>query len=132
MLSKVFGHSRASKLGQAKCDASTRTLRSAAILGGEVFGPTPKGITREFLCLDSNTWLWHEQIEEGHGQVKTVTTKYEVHGSEVTKSQGQTIGLPISFEEARNLYLAIEEYERRMEGELASLVYAGSDHQTNL
>ncbi len=86
-------------------------IRREAKLGGQLFGPIPKGHRREFFCLDARTWIWHEEwLHKGQRQV--VSTRYEFRPNGVIKLQdGQPYQL-LSRQEARNLYRATQAYEQ--------------------
>lgn len=89
-------------------------LRDAARMGGEVFGPIPKGVRREFFCLDQHSWVWHEEWTDARGARQVRTTRYDVRPHGIFKVQD---GLPykhVSDEEAQRLYSAVHEYQRRI------------------
>lgn len=51
-----------------------------------IFGPLPNGVLkREFFNLDRKTWIWHEERDIGDGQIKEMTTRYEILPSGVLK-----------------------------------------------
>jgi len=89
-------------------------------VGGELFGPIPKGVRREFFCLDKHTWVWHEEWKDHKGR-HAVTTRYDVRPSGILKSQGNNTYQAISFDEAKNLYNAVMLYHQRVTPELIRL-----------
>lgn len=91
----------------------TDLMRYEAKIGGQLFGPVPKGRTREFFCFDDHTWVWHEEWVE-QGQRKVVTTRYDVRPNGVLKSQNGSGYQRLSLEEARNLYRAVDMYGDRV------------------
>jgi hypothetical protein len=98
-------------------EAYTELLHWCAKVGGELFGPVPKGTRREFFCLDQRTWVWHEEWKDEAGK-HIVTTRYDVRPNGIFKSQGTNSYQALSSEEARNLYNAINLYYQRIMPEL--------------
>jgi hypothetical protein len=96
-------------------------LRYEARLGGELFGPIPKGARREFFCLDERTWVWHEEWTDQHGKRQVMTTRYDVRPGGVVKSQGPHSYQALSKQEAQNLYHAVQLYEQQIGTELKRL-----------
>lgn len=105
---------------QQRAEAYQSLLHWSARVGGELFGPIPKGTRREFFCLDSRTWVWHEEWTDKAGR-HIVTTRYDVRPNGVFKSQGANSYQALSTEEARNLYNAVTLYYQRIKPELARL-----------
>lgn len=101
-----------------RADAYTALLHWSAKVGGELFGPVPKGNRREFFCLDERTWVWHEEWKDNAGKQHIVTTRYDVRPNGVYKSQGTNSYQALSADEARNLFNAIELYYQRVMPEL--------------
>ncbi len=91
-----------------------------AKVGGELFGPIPKGVRREFFCLDESTWVWHEEWRDKNGR-HTVTTRYDVRPNGILKSQGDNTYQALTREEATNLYNAAMLYYQRITPELVRL-----------
>lgn len=75
-------------------------IRREAQLGGQLFGPIPKGGRREFFCLDRNTWVWHEEWIDQKGVRRTVTTRYDVRPHGIFKAQDGQPYQPLDREEA--------------------------------
>lgn len=94
---------------QRRADAERELIRQEAIIGGQLFGPIPQGHRRDFFCLDEHTWVWHEEWLENN-QRKAVTTRYDVRPSGVLKSQVGQPYQPLSADEAKNFYLATQQY----------------------
>jgi len=88
-------------------------MRAEAKIGGQLFGPVPKGHNRQFFCLDDHTWIWYEEWQT-KGQRQTVTTRYEVRPNGVLKAQGNQPYQRLSHDEARNLYRAVDLYRQRV------------------
>lgn len=98
-------------------------LRREAEIGGELFGPVPKGGRREFFCLDRYTWIWHEEWNDVKGQRKVRTTRYDVRPNGIVKAQdGSRYYQQVSDKEARRLVAAAKAYQKRVKRELYSAV----------
>jgi hypothetical protein len=104
-----------------KTDAYRAIMQYEARLGGELFGPIPKGNRREFFCLDARTWVWHEEYTDEHGQRQIVTTRYDVRPGGILKSQGAHSYLSLSDGEQRHFLQAVQLYHQRVGGELRRL-----------
>lgn len=118
MLRSLFGTTKAQKSEQRRADVHRALLHYEARLGGELFGPIPKGVRREFFCLDEHTWVWHEEWTDEHGKHQVLTTRYDVRPNGVVKSQGSNSYQSLEPQEAQNLYRAVQLYEWRVGGEL--------------
>lgn len=90
--------------------AHRQILREAAKIGGSVFGPVPKGTRREFFCLDTHTWIWHEEWTDEHKKHHVRTTRYDVRPHGVFKAQDGQSYQKVSRTEAVNLYNAANAY----------------------
>ncbi len=95
---------------ERRADLYRNLIRHEAKIGGEVFGPIPKGLRREFFCLDEHTWVWHEEWTDQSGQSHVRTTRYDVRPDGLLKSQnGQyqrvSVGEAKRFKQAVRLYL---------------------------
>lgn len=120
LLPKLFQHTD----NQRRDDSQTRELiRQEAEIGGQLFGPVPKGRERQFFCLDAHTWVWHESWQE-NGKQRSVTTRYEVRPNGVLKIQDGQGYQRLSRAEARNLYRATELYRQRVGAEYQQLLNA--------
>ncbi|MCA9349214.1 hypothetical protein KC878_03705 [Candidatus Saccharibacteria bacterium] len=91
-----------------------KLIRREAELGGQLFGTIPKGHRREFFCLDSHTWIWHEDWIDQYGAMQTTTTRYEMRANGVLKSQNGSGYKTITSSEAKNLRRAIELYKEQV------------------
>jgi len=89
-------------------------------VGGQLFGPVPKGVRREFFCLDERTWVWHEEWTDNTGR-HAVTTRYDVRPNGIVKSQGDNDYQMMSPEERQNFYNAVALYRQRVVPELLRL-----------
>jgi hypothetical protein len=109
------------KRQRKKAEMYRSVMQYEARLGGELFGPIPKGVRREFFCLDPNTWIWHEEWDDNTGR-HAVTTRYDVRPGSVVKSQGTNSYMSLSTEEKRRFLQAANLYYERVGGELHRLM----------
>ncbi|MEK9196093.1 MAG: hypothetical protein AAB914_01865 [Patescibacteria group bacterium] len=94
-------------------------MRHEAKIGGQLFGEVSRNRRREFFCLDSHTWIWHEEWLDQNGQNHIQTTRYEVRTDGIVKAQdGQTQYQKVGDEELRRLIKAIKMYETRVYQEI--------------
>ena len=103
-----------SKDDQRRAEEHRNLIRREAKIGGQLFGPIPSGHQREFFCLDEHTWVWHEAWTDEQGRPQAVTTRYEVRPSGVLKIQNNQAYQSLSFNEALNLYKAVESYGKHV------------------
>lgn len=94
-------------------------------VGGQLFGPVQKGGRREFFCLDENTWVWHEEWTDKSGR-HTMTTRYDVRGNTILKSQGDNGYHALSKDEMRNFVNAVNLYYQRVAPELQRMANMSS------
>ena len=88
-------------------------------IGRTLFGPIPTGHSREFFCLDEDTWVWYEQWKDEMGRTKSHTIRYEVHPNGILKVQdGGTNYSFLEGTELKNLSLATKAYKERVAREL--------------
>lgn len=103
-------------MNSAKSEARLRTdlhramLRREADLGGRLFGEVEDGRRREFFCLDTYTWVWHEEWKDDKGEQHIQTTRYDVRPDGIYKSQEGVGYKKISLNEAKNMKRAVELY----------------------
>ncbi len=95
-------------------------LRKAAKMGGQLFGPVPEGVRREFFCLNKHTWVWHEEWTDEKGELQVVTTRYDIRPNGILKAQDGQPYRFIELEEARRLYKAARMYDYLLHTEVAS------------
>lgn len=89
-------------------------IRKEARLGGELFGPVPKGVRREFFCLDERTWIWHEEWTDKNGQRQIITTRYDIRTNGILKAQEGQVYRYVDREEGRRFCQAVRLYEQKM------------------
>jgi len=99
-------------------------IHHEAKIGGELFGPVPKGNRREFFCLDEHTWVWHEEWTDKNGQRHYLMTRYDVRPNGVVKSQGQNSYQALSDDELKNFYRAVRLYGQKVGGEYSRMLQA--------
>lgn len=88
-------------------------IQSESNIGREIFGPVPKGVRREFFCLDETTWVWHE---EKYGDV--MVTRYIIKPTEIIKSVDGGNYHRLSVLEAERFCKAVQIYSNRINKEL--------------
>ncbi len=93
-------------------------IRREAKIGGQIFGPVPKGGKREFFCLDEHTWVWHEEWIDDKKQLRYKTTRYDIRPTAILKAQDGQSYQNVSLEEAERLLLAAQLYEEKVRTEL--------------
>ncbi|MBI5357627.1 hypothetical protein HZB74_02155 [Candidatus Saccharibacteria bacterium] len=113
---RFTGFSQADEMDQAE-KFRRNVIRHEAKVGGELFGPVPKGVRREFFCLDEHTWIWHEEWSE-NGQSKSKTTRYSVRPNGIVKAQDGHGYHLVKGEEAKRLLEAARAYQKRVEREV--------------
>ena len=99
---KVF--QSASKQKRLTDSKMRELIRKESEIGAQLFGEIPPGHHREFFCMDSRTWVWHEEWSETlSGEKKYQTVRYEVRDSGVLKSVNGQDYAWVGEDEARNL-----------------------------
>lgn len=121
MIKKALRHITNQRLAEKRVQLLRNLMRKEAKIGGELFGPVPSGVRREFFCLDEHTWVWHEEWIDQQGQRVMQTTRYDVRPDGILKSQNGHYQ-SVSYQEARRLYDAAVEYRNRITKEVYSFV----------
>lgn len=93
-------------------------IQEEAKVGGQLFGPVQPGGRREFFCLDERTWIWHEEWPAQDGQVRAVTTRYDVRPDGVLKIQDNQPYRKLEGQEAENFFKAAEMYYEHMRSDV--------------
>jgi hypothetical protein len=88
-------------------------IRQEAQIGGQLFGPIPKGHDRQFFCLDEHTWVWHETWTDRNGSHNT-NTRYEIRPNGVFKVQNGGTYQSLSDSESKNLLRAAQLYVNKI------------------
>lgn len=105
------------KQEQRRAEMYRALIHHEAKIGGELFGPIPKGNRREFFCLDRHTWVWHEEWTDAHGQRQFMMTRYDIRPGGVVKSQGNSSYQALTREELKNFYIAVRLYSQKIGAE---------------
>jgi hypothetical protein len=101
---------RAQKQAQQQIDFDKALIHHEARIGGQLFGPLPNGVRREFFCLDEHTWVWHEEWTDEKGKRQVMTTRYDIRPDGVLKSQSGQSYRKIKGQEAVNFRNAVNSY----------------------
>ncbi|MES2971099.1 MAG: hypothetical protein V4702_02135 [Patescibacteria group bacterium] len=117
MLSKLLGSVAKQKAINRDAELYRNLIRHEAKIGGQVFGPVPAGVRREFFCLDEHTWVWHEEWRDAKGQQCVRTTRYDVRPDGILKAQGGQYQR-LNAREAGRLGQAVEIYMSRVKNEM--------------
>ena len=105
------------KASAKRAEQYRNLIRREAKIGGQLFGPIPKGHRREFFCLDEHTWVWYEEWLDVSGHRRSKTTRYDVRPSGIVKLQDGQPSRSLSDDEARNLRHAVNLYKQRFDAE---------------
>jgi hypothetical protein len=89
-------------------------IQAESEIGKTLFGPVQKGGRREFFCLDEDTWIWHEEWFDAENKRQSRTTRYEIRGQEIIKSQDGEKRTYVTGAELRNLVTAMRLYYDRV------------------
>lgn len=82
-------------------------------IGRQLFGPIPAGHSRDFFCLDEQTWVWHEEWRDLDNKPQSSTIRYEVQPGGILKVQPGHVYKYIEGEELKNLAIAVRLYYER-------------------
>jgi len=118
MIKKLFANLIAQKQEQRQAELYRNLIRHEAKIGGQLFGPIPKGTRREFFCLDRYTWIWHEEWTDNNGQYQIKTTRYDVRPNGILKAQAGQPYQAVLVDEAKNLRQAAHLYQQRINTEI--------------
>lgn len=94
-------------------------LRSAATIGGRLFGSIPAGHRREFFCLDKNTWIWHEEWIDSLGNRQVQTMRYDVRPDTILKTLDGSSYQALNATETDNLITAARNYRTAIRAQLS-------------
>lgn len=121
MIKRLLGGFVAQKQAERRAELYRNLIRHEAKIGGQLFGPVPKGGRREFFCLDEHTWVWHEEWLDNSGQRQIKTTRYDIRPNGILKSQDGRY-YELKLEEAKRLLEAAKIYQRRIHNEIYAAV----------
>ncbi len=99
---------------ERRAKAMRSLIHREARIGGQLFGPVAPGTRREFFCLDSRTWVWHEEWTDASGKHHVKTTRYDVRPNGILKSQGHHSYQALSRQELANFKQAVTLYLERV------------------
>lgn len=119
-----FLTNQAQRLEERRAKLLRALIHFEAKIGGQLFGPVPQGVRREFFCLDEHTWVWHEEWTDANGQRQVMTTRYDVRPSGVVKSQGHMSYQALTPQEEHNFYRAVDLYEQQVLPQLQRLAHS--------
>lgn len=122
IFSKLINTLTAQKQEERQAELQRNLIRHEAKVGGQIFGPVPEGVKREFFCLDRHTWVWHEEWTDAYGKRQVRTTRYDVRPSGVLKAQDGQHYQHLTTEEALNFREAVKQYRQRVKQEIYSFV----------
>lgn len=97
-------------------------IHHEAKIGGTLFGEVGKNRRREFFCLDTHTWVWHEEWLDEKGQHRALTTRYDVRPTGILKSQGHMSYQALTPEETKNFKRAVRLYKEKIDKEYDRLL----------
>lgn len=118
LLKTLLGAKSARRHEDREAELYRALIRREARIGGELFGPVPEGVRREFFCLDEHTWIWHEEWTDEQGKRQIRTTRYDIRPNGILKAQGDSGYQRISQSEAERFRQAANEYNNRIRNEL--------------
>lgn len=118
LLKKIIAGRKAQRRQEREAELYRALIRREAKIGGELFGPIPEGVRREFFCLDERTWVWHEEWTDKSGKRQIRTTRYDVRPTGVLKAQDGRNYQQVSPEEALRLRQAVHTYNQRIRRDL--------------
>lgn len=121
MIKKFLKQAAEQRSADRQAELYRNLIRREAKIGGELFGPIPKGHRRDFFCLDRHTWVWYEEWKDADGKRRSQTTRYDVRPSGVVKVQDGHPSQYVSLEEGRRLYKAVQLYSQRVQAEMAQI-----------
>ena len=122
MIKKMLSGMLTQREEKRRSELYRNLIRHEAKIGGQLFGPVPKGHRREFFCLDRSTWVWHEEWLDSSNQRQSRTTRYDIRPTGILKAQGGTNYQQVSPQEARHLYEAVKLYQQLIRNELYNFV----------
>jgi hypothetical protein len=117
MIKKLIGNLSKQREAERRATLHRNLIRHEAKIGGQLFGPVPKGHRREFFCLDEHSWVWHEEWLDANGATQSLTTRYDVRPDGIFKVQNGQYQ-PVNKAETKRLIEAARIYRQRVNNEL--------------
>ena len=118
LLKKIITGNASQRHEEREAELYRSLIRREAKIGGELFGPIPEGVRREFFCLDEHTWIWHEEWLDQNRKLQSATTRYEVQDAGILKVQAGSRYNYLEGQELTNFMTAINVYYERVMREL--------------
>jgi hypothetical protein len=118
MFKRFVKNMTAQRQAERRAELYRNLIRHEAQIGGQLFGPVPKGGRREFFCLDEHTWVWHEEWVDETGKLQVRTTRYDVRPDGILKAQEGYPYQPVKQAEALHLRQAALLYRQRVNEEI--------------
>jgi hypothetical protein len=122
MINKFLAAIQKQKADREAVNEYRNLLRTAATIGGRLFGPIPVGHRREFFCLDKNTWIWHEEWIDSLGNRQVQTMRYDVRPDTILKTLDGSSYQSLSATETENLITAARNYRTAIRSQLSTQV----------
>jgi hypothetical protein len=91
----------------------SQTIDRESAIGSRLFGVIPPNRERQFFMLDSKTWIWYEAWRDTSGKHQ-VTTRYEIRGSAIYKTQNDLPATQLTGVELINFHSAVQQYYFRV------------------
>lgn len=123
VLKKLLKELRTKNHAENLAELKRNLIRREAKLGGRLFGPVDKGVSRDFFCLDAHTWVLHEERTDLNGQRAVKNIRYDVRPNGVLKAVNGGHYQRANDREVRNLYEAAKAYETKVNNELYGFVH---------
>ncbi len=118
ILKRAIGQLTAQREAEREAQLYNALIRHEAKIGGQLFGPVPKGHRREFFCLDAHTWVWHEEWLDEQGNPQVRTTRYDIRPHAILKAQDGQPYQPLSAQEYFNFYQATRLYQQQVRAKI--------------
>ncbi len=118
MIKKLLNSVISQRATDRRAELYKNLIRHEAKIGGELFGPVPEGVRREFFCLDEHTVIWHEEWLDNNKKRQIRTTRYDINPQGILKAQDGRGYQRVTVEEAGRLYEAVKLYGQRINKEL--------------
>lgn len=122
MINKFLNAVQKQKADREAINEYRDLLRSAASIGGQLFGPVPAGHRREFFCLDKNTWIWHEEWIDSLGNRQVQTMRYDVRPDTILKTLDGSSYQALNANETSNLITAARNYRAAIRAQLSTQI----------
>lgn len=116
---KVYGTVPAFTANQQYSKLEKQLINHEAAIGARILGPAPDGRQRQFFCMDSHTWIWHETWRDEKGRVRTQHVQYDVRHDSILKRINGGSPRRVVGQELHNFDAAVSRYYH----EVASEVY---------